>query len=783
MKRKYLSLKLYTINLFCLKACLLLIFILAPFKISYSAELFDLALPQNTNADWEISSNSLSSLDNGAIIEARGDVIVQRGEDILQADFARYYTATGWIFVQGNVLVKLGRDSLSASEAEINLHDLTGFLRNGTVLMESSHIYFSGEFVKKHFGDKYSFTNASITTCDPNSPFWQVNAGSAVIDLDGSATLSATSIDVAFLSTPNVPYASFSFDRSRESGFLLPRLNYTSLLGFYTTIPFFWDISDSRDLSFNASYFQFTGSMASINYRAYTDIDSKTWLALDYLFSNASFDKQNVSEVNRYWLRGMQNGTIFDSDWYYKLNVDYVSDSSFLQDYKSSYLGYTNTISETYNFFGRDLAQIYKDRVTEGYIYRHWKNTMFSIGFQYNQNPLYGDTYAYSEDTTVQKPFETSAYMFPVNFSPFMQVDAMGQLAYYFRQSGISGAKANFQPKLSAPLNLGIISVLPQLTLVQRNYFASTEELIDAPLADPTISNKIGNSTLFNFNISSMLQASRIWQLNVDNPLTPSAENIGKSQKTALQHLLEPSLSYSYTPYSDQDSLPYYSQEDRLLEQSEISLSIRNAVVAKKESVIPKQNNSNNNEADIRTSFESVFNFSVLAGYNFEEERRTKYLDEYPKKPFSDIKITSQFYPFNMSFSLLSTISLYGDGITRFDLSTKIPLFALERYISWSTAISYRNTMYDYQNIIQYATSENISLSKEVALLRNYFELRPFDSIKINLDLYRDLNTLDSYEIGSALTYYHECFELALRYSYSPYEQSAGLMIAIPGIF
>ncbi len=754
-----------------------LLLFLAPINSAYSADFFDIPLSKSSKGDWSIASNSLSSLDNGAIIEARGEVVLERGEDILKADFARYYVSTGWIFIQGNVLVKLGRDELSASEAEINLNDLTGFLRNGTVLMESQHIYFSGEYVKKHYGDKYSFTNANITTCDPNSPFWQLNANSAVIELDGSAILSKTSLDVAFLSTPNVPYARFSVDRGRKTGFLMPRPGYSSLLGLYGAVPFFWNISDERDINFSASYFQLTGAMGSIIYRSHQDINDKTWLGIDYLYAQNSAD-------NAYWLRGMMDGEIMESHWHYKLNLDYVANSDFLRDYSSSYNGYDNTIDETYSFFGRDFAPISKNRISEGYIYRNWDDALLALGFKYSQDPDYGDIYLKSEDTTVQTPADLSAYLLPVNLLPFVQLDAMGELNYNYRLSGVSGARANLQPRISAPLNLGIISLLPQLSLMQRSYFFTTDDLIDAPFGEETSSDSVNNSLLYAFEIDSLLQASRIWHVNEDKPLIPHIEDIGLSQRVAIQHLFEPSISYTFIPYQDQDFLPYYDQDDRFLEKSEVTVSLRNAVVAKNERIVAMQNNNNLlNNADIDTSFSQLFNLTLKASYNFEEERRTKYLDQYPRRPFRDIELNSQFYPLGMDLSLYSTFSVYGDGITRFDLSTRIPLFILDPYITWSTAYSYRNTMYDYQNILLYSTSDEVSLSDEVALLKNTFSLKPSEKIKINLNIYNDLNDLSSYEINSRFTYYHECFELAFRYNYSPISQSVGFYLSVPGIF
>ncbi|MBR6624756.1 MAG: hypothetical protein IKL01_00830 [Mailhella sp.] len=48
-------------------------------------------------APWNLKADKLVSIDDGVIVEASGGVLIQRGNDYMKADFARYYTApTGY---------------------------------------------------------------------------------------------------------------------------------------------------------------------------------------------------------------------------------------------------------------------------------------------------------------------------------------------------------------------------------------------------------------------------------------------------------------------------------------------------------------------------------------------------------------------------------------------------------------------------------------------------------------------------------------------------------------
>ncbi|MEG2005057.1 MAG: hypothetical protein RR014_03380 [Bilophila sp.] len=138
---------------------------------------------------WNLEADSLNTLGDNTIVEARGSVVLKRGDDILKADFARYYATTNWVYLQGNVFVRMGRDDINSDEAEFDLRSKTGWLTNGHVFMEGPHIYFSGSRIIKHWGDRYTFNKAKVTTCDGDKPAWVMNAEQAVVEIDGYAQL------------------------------------------------------------------------------------------------------------------------------------------------------------------------------------------------------------------------------------------------------------------------------------------------------------------------------------------------------------------------------------------------------------------------------------------------------------------------------------------------------------------------------------------------------------------------------------------------------------------
>ena len=130
--------------------------------------MLDMQKSMNTKGDapWTLKSDKLVSIDDGVIVEASGGVLLQRGDDYMKADFARYYTATNWIFVKGNVESRMGRDVLNAKEAEFDLNSRTGWLKDGTIFIAGPHLYVSGSQVDKLFGNESMDISSEIAVLE-----------------------------------------------------------------------------------------------------------------------------------------------------------------------------------------------------------------------------------------------------------------------------------------------------------------------------------------------------------------------------------------------------------------------------------------------------------------------------------------------------------------------------------------------------------------------------------------------------------------------------------------
>ena len=282
------------------------------------------SLTTRGDTPWTLNADKLVSLDDGVIVEASGGVLLQRGEDYMKADFARYYTTTNWIFVQGNVEARMGRDMLNAAEAEFDLTSRTGWLKEGSIFIAGPHMYVTGEKVDKLFGDRYRFKNARVTACDGDVPAWSLDTSLAEIEIDGYAKLSHTTLNILDMPVMEAPFLVLPAKTTRQSGLLMPDFGYSSLNGAFASVPYFQVIDESRDMTFYSTYMSRAGFMPGLEYRSHTRDQDKTWLALDLLYDRHTFSTEAGDRINdtdgkintneeRFWLRGMGDGFVGDS--------------------------------------------------------------------------------------------------------------------------------------------------------------------------------------------------------------------------------------------------------------------------------------------------------------------------------------------------------------------------------------------------------------------------------------------------------------------------------------
>ncbi len=756
-------------------------------------------LVDDPSVPWHLEADSLTTYGDGDIIEAEGTVILTRGNDYLKADFARFFATTGWVLLQKNVKVKLGKDELTASEAEFDLNTNTGWLKDGNVFMSGPHMYFTGGYVTKHDGDRYSFQNAKVTACDDDVPDWSLFAEEVVVEVDGYARLSHGSFQIKDQPVLYSPVLIVPAKLTRQSGLIKPDAGFSSLHGAFVTLPYFWAIDETQDLTAYFSWFEKTGIMPALEYRRFPKEKEKLWGAFDVLLgSRPVLDdaKDRVDNTDgfirnnsfRFWFRGMADGQLAETEWYYKGNWDIVSDQNFLREFQKRMTGFDNTRNASFSFFGRDFTPMDQNRVTEGYFYRNTDYLHLTLGARYEQDPRLGNgNMPGSLDTTPQRLPEFNAYLYKTRlFSTPLEVQGSAHTSYTFRRKGTSGFKTEIAPALSLPINFQYGTAIASAGFKYSLYWGTRGGVVSPlnPHPAPPGSKKQGDGGRFlpELSLAAFTQASKVWALPEKlpfvraEPLVAAAENVGKSEWVAVRHLVQPRVTYSWIPFVEQETRPFYTLDDRVVPRHEITLSLANVFTIKRNTVVENKDGT----YALSPSYEDIFRLRLVGGYDFEEAQRTRYAQEYKKRPVKDLVLETSFAPNPyISFWNNSAFSFYTKNFTRNDLGVTLNY---NNRASVSAAYSSRTKDYNYIQKVHYENKGDIRWEQNLQLLHSALNLNFSDRFSVQLSDFTNLRTGKNYERKISVAFTEQCWRIVGSYGYANKERSVQLMVELTGI-
>jgi LPS-assembly protein len=730
---------------------------------------------------WELTADGITTFNDSEMMEARGNVLLKRGNESLKADFARYYISTKWVYLQGNVVVRTAKDELQAEEAEFDLRSRVGWLKRGRIFMAAPHIYIAGDRIDKHWGDMYTFKQAKVTTCDGEVPAWSITAEEAVVEIDGYARLSRSAFQVKDTPVAYAPYFLFPTKTRRQTGLLNPEFGYSRNNGLYYNQPFFWAINESSDLSLNEYFMEKRGFMHGIEYRTRPASDAAGWLRFDWMYdkerdandSSGRYAGDGLVRTNydRFWLRGMLDTRMPDPDWRFKADLDYVSDQYFLLEFKNGFSGFSRSRSELFDFFRRDLQEKDKDRVSGLLLTHDWDRVSIALSSFYTQNPALGHGNSpLSSDDTVQRLPQADAFLHKGRIVPFLplELEANAQAAYMYRRSGTRGARYEMVPRLTLPISTAYGSVLASAGVVHTLYATELPSRSSAP--ESGAQRQTGESrTLPEVSIAGATEFARVFPLEA-KPLALSKSDVGQSRWTALRHSIQPRLEYRYRINEDQDDNPYYSAEDRLEAKSELVYSITNVLTSKKESVVLAKDENGLMVPELKTSYEDLLRLRLEHAYDTREATRSKDLDSYSRHPYGDVFAELTVYAHDkLSLSTKNNWSPYLRDFTRHQSGATLNL---PEYGSFYVGYDLRKALDEYTR----------KRESDINYLRFDIKTATFGPLSLAASFKHDLKNLDNKETDLSLSFNHQCFTITGRVSLEPKEENYQLFVMLTGL-
>ncbi|MCK9273704.1 MAG: LPS assembly protein LptD [Syntrophales bacterium] len=669
---------------------------------------------------FDIDAESLSFDRESETYKAEGDVNISFEGGFLKADQVSFDRRSQEAQAEGNVVFKYDMDVIEGERGQFNVGQKTGAVKNGKLFIEKNHLYLKGNKIEKTGIATYLLKEGSVTTCDGESPDWKITAEKIEVTIDGYGTINQGFFKVKDLPLLYVPYMIFPAKKTRQSGFLYPRIAYSSdKLGWDMGIPFYWAISEKTDATFYQRYMDKRGFQEGAELRYYLGEMSFGTFYGDYLKDNFEINGtgetgelfRNWEGDHNRWSYYWDHETRFKSGLYLRANIKKVSDNWYFKDFGSHnyYLDHYS-IAEHERFsrvaFYGDEALASMDSTVR--LVKDWNYFNMTALMQYTDN-----FQSYSNDETLQRYPEITITGIeqPVFDTPFhFAMDSTW--GYYYRTTGQRGYLLDVYPVISLPLNFGsYLAFTPEIGIRETAWDSKDTSGFTSP----------GNSTREAYHIAATLDSEiqRIF-------------NIGGRTIDKIRHGIRPEVIYRYVPQLDEMDRPNFVEA--MAEENRITYALTNTLTARLK-----------DEGTDMVAYREFLHLRLSQSFDINEAKNNIDPITYERRPFSDIQMELDFSPFDYFAADIDTLFSVNSGEWR--------------------QINGALTMADRRGdsaVIQYRYTQNVLEELNVYLKAQATK-------RINLSYVLRRNQLDERDLETTygVVYQKQCWQVALQYTNS----------------
>ena len=577
---------------------------------------------------WHIEADRISKLPGDNLYMAEGKVIITRENQTLEADRIIYDIESTVINAEGNIRLLTPEDILTCDSAVFNLKEKTGTILNGELFLKTNHFYIQGKEISKTGPETYILSHCRITSCDGDPPDWSITGSEVKLKIEGYATIKNAAFRIRHVPLLFFPYIIFPAKIKRQTGLLPPSIGYSQLNGVDFELPFFWDTSEQTDLTFYERYMSERGIKHGLEFRYINGNESKGAFLFDIISDKkGEKDLYNKDEVSispyeranetRYWLRGRSDqhlGLGIDA----KLDVDIVSDYDYLREFKDISLGYDFRVKLD-RAFGRPLDEIRSPlRRSSLLITKNFQDYSLQASSSFYQRP------EDIEDDKTSQPIALLGLSVPsrriLNLPVFFSIDSDG--GYIYSDEGQKGQRLSINPSIKYPFwHFDYLEIEPFF-----KYFLTYQWLDE-------YEGLKGEQTRDSYEVGLRMATTLEKIFNVE---TGSVKGV--------KHKFQPSLTYTFRPYKDEDKYKAWYEAIDLLERTNtISLSLDNYF------------NTRRVDKKGRATYSQGARFVIAQDYDLDEAKGRIEQGE-RKKPFDPLRVSLSLTPYP-SLDLSATLN------------------------------------------------------------------------------------------------------------------------------
>jgi LPS-assembly protein len=466
---------------------------------------------------------------------ASGNLKVSQGKKEMTGDFFNFNQKTGQMDISGHVVIIEGINQIKADKISLNIKSQTGIIYRGHMIFGPEHYHLDGKVIEKVSPKEYMAREAFVTTCECSQPDysrspripWRIRLSELKTNPDHYVTGRNVFFEVLNVPVLYSPYIYLPVTLERQSGLLIPNLDYNSQDGFRILQPFYWAIARNQDLTLSLDYRSLRGTGAEMEYRYIASRYSSGVLFTHY-FRDVLVGSDR-SEV-RY-----NHTQIYSEHVDARLSLNYVSDQAFFRDLSVS---------------TADISQ--RSVESNLYLTGRWENQTAYLLTRFTKDLTADSSLTLQKLPEIGYSFHTSPL-----FNTPLYLDFSSTATYFYRQEGLKAGRSDTYFQLIDELPIAHLGVLtPRAGFRKTIYSRSVSR-------DSSIERNITELGVgFNNSLSRVYRG--------DHPLT---------------HVIESSLVYEYVPPADQSDVPQFDNIDLIPDKNLFTYSLTNRLLREKTEV------------------------------------------------------------------------------------------------------------------------------------------------------------------------------------------------------
>lgn len=295
----------------------------------------------------DITADEITRDAEGVVI-ARGNVVIERETDTLQADTVKYHADRHLLEAFGHVVITSEKATIRAEQAQMDTEEKTGEMQNAVITLPNGE-RLTAERVRRIDDHTYEAENLIFSSCPIDQESWRIAARRALLDQD-EAELSAEHARFEIWRVPLLYTPLWQQPLKRKSGLLTPTVGSGKRRGTELAAPYYIAPAANWDATLTPHWMSARGVMGRGELRHLSGIGSEK--------IHVAGIRDSVTDSSRSRLQADVEWRL-PADLNFTAEADHVSDHDYLADF-----GGGDNISSRYLQSMAALSQsLYRDDI------------------------------------------------------------------------------------------------------------------------------------------------------------------------------------------------------------------------------------------------------------------------------------------------------------------------------------------------------------------------------------------------------------------------------------